>query len=64
MATHSSIPDWRIPWTEEPDRLQSVGLQRVEMAERLTLPSIQYSFTDTPNVGDTICKANANNNKR
>ena len=26
-ATHSSILAWRIPWTEEPDRLQSVGLQ-------------------------------------
>ena len=25
MATHSSILAWRIPWTEEPDRLQSVG---------------------------------------
>ena len=29
MATHSSILAWRIPWTEEPGRLQSVGLQRV-----------------------------------
>ena len=29
MATHSSIFAWRIPWTEEPDRLQSTGLQRV-----------------------------------
>ena len=29
MATHSSILAWRIPWTEEPDRLQSMGLQRV-----------------------------------
>ena len=25
MATHSSILDWEIPWTEEPGRLQSVG---------------------------------------
>ena len=30
MATHSSILAWRIPWTEEPGRLQSIGLQRVE----------------------------------
>ena len=30
MATHSSILAWRIPWTEEPGRLQSMGLQRVE----------------------------------
>ena len=29
MATHSSILAWRIPWTEEPDMLQSIGLQRV-----------------------------------
>ena len=29
MATHSSILAWRIPWTEEPDRLQSIELQRV-----------------------------------
>ena len=29
MATHSSIPAWRIPGTEEPDRLQSMGSQRV-----------------------------------
>ena len=28
MATHSSIVAWRIPWTEEPGRLQSMGLQR------------------------------------
>ena len=27
MATHSSIPTWRIPWTEEPDRLQFTGSQ-------------------------------------
>ena len=29
MATHSSILAWRIPWAEEPGRLQSMGLQRV-----------------------------------
>ena len=29
MATHSSILAWRIPWTEEPRRLQSMGSQRV-----------------------------------
>ena len=28
-ATHSSILAWRIPWTEEPDRLQSMASQRV-----------------------------------
>ena len=29
MATHSSILAWRIPWTEEPDGLQSMGSQRI-----------------------------------
>ena len=29
MATHSSILAWKIPWTEEAGRLQSMGLQRV-----------------------------------
>ena len=29
MATHSSIFAWRIPWAEEPGRLQSMGSQRV-----------------------------------
>ena len=29
MVTHSNILAWKIPWTEEPDGLQSVGLQRV-----------------------------------
>jgi len=28
IATHSSILAWRIPWTEEPGQLQSMGLQR------------------------------------
>ena len=29
MANHSSILAWRIPWTEQPGGLQSMGLQRV-----------------------------------
>ena len=29
VATHSSILAWKIPWTEEPGSLQSIGLQRV-----------------------------------
>ena len=36
MATHSSILARGIPWTEEPDRLQFMGLQRVDMTELLT----------------------------
>ena len=33
MTTHSSILAWRIPWTEEPGGLQSIGLQRVRMKQ-------------------------------
>ena len=33
MATHSSILAWRIPWSEEPARLQSMGLQESDMSE-------------------------------
>ena len=29
MATHSSVLAWRVPWTEEPGGLQSMGLRRV-----------------------------------
>ena len=31
MATHSSVLAWRIPWTEEPGRLQSMGFQESDM---------------------------------
>ena len=33
MATHSSILAWRIPWTEESDRLHSMGLQESDTTE-------------------------------
>jgi len=33
MATHSSILAWRIPWTEEPDGLQSMGSERADTTE-------------------------------
>ena len=35
MATHSSILAWRIPWTEEPEELQSVGSQSQTRLKRL-----------------------------
>ena len=35
MATHSSILAWRIPWTEEPGRLQSMGSPESDTTERL-----------------------------
>ena len=37
MATHSSILAWRIPWTEEPRRLQSMGRKESDTTERLHL---------------------------
>ena len=33
MTTHSSILAWRIPWTEEPGGLQSMGHKELDMAE-------------------------------
>ena len=33
MATHSSILAWRIPWTEEPGGLQSMGLKESDMTK-------------------------------
>ena len=35
MATHSSILAWRIPWTEEPGGLQSIGSRRIGHAWRI-----------------------------
>ena len=42
MATHSSTLDWKIPWAEEPDRLESMGSQRVghDWATSLSLYSL------------------------
>ena len=37
MTTHSSIPAWRIPWTEEPGGLWSMRHKESDMTERLTL---------------------------
>ena len=42
MVTHSSILAWRIPWTEEPGGLQSMGSQRVGHDQATST----FSFTD------------------
>ena len=42
MATHSSILAWRIPWTEEPGGLQSLGSQESDMTEQLNLPTYPH----------------------
>ena len=53
MATHSSTLAWKIPWTEEPGRLQSMGPQRVghDWATSLSFPFIQTTGGDP----ETIC---------
>ena len=35
MATHASIPAWRIPWTEEPGRLESMGSKESDKTKQL-----------------------------
>ena len=46
MVTHSSILDWKIPWTEEPDGLQSKGLQKVgqDLASKHNNNNCFYQF--------------------
>ena len=43
MATHSSILAWRIPWTEEPGRLQFMGCKESDTIVRLTLFPLSLS---------------------
>ena len=50
MATHSSTLAWKIPWTEEPGRLQSMGSQRVGNAERLHFHFHPVSGADDPSL--------------
>ena len=41
MAPHSSTLAWKIPWMEEPDRLQSMGSLRVDKTERLHFHTLE-----------------------
>ena len=50
MATHSSIPTWKIPWTEETGGLQSIGLQRSDMSEQTGTPLSVSPITNKPPV--------------
>ena len=52
MATHSSILAWKIPWTVEPGRLQSMGSQRVGLTERLHFHFL-FSWYDGKKYQDT-----------
>ena len=46
MATHSSVLVWKIPWTEEPDWLQSMGLQKSDMTNYMVASqSFQTTFS-------------------
>ena len=55
VATHSSILAWRIPWTEEPGRLQSTSRKELDTTERLhfhfnqmnRFPSILFAESNT-----------------
>ena len=38
MAAHSSVLAWRVPWTEEPGGLPSIGLQRVGQTKHIQQP--------------------------
>ena len=45
MATQSSIPAWRIPWTEKPGRLQSVGSQKEsQTTEQLSMSMVHNIY--------------------
>ena len=47
MATHSSVLVWRIPWTEEPGRLQFMGREESDTTERLCMHSPQSTHRTT-----------------
>ena len=61
MVTHSSILAWRIPWTEKPGRLHSMGSQRVghDWATSLLLTSQRWlkGFPDSSSSTESTCNA-------
>jgi len=44
IATHYSILTWKIPWSEEPGGLQSMGSQRVRHNEDKSASSVKYRY--------------------
>ena len=44
MATHSSIPTWKIPWTEEPGRYSLWGHRELDMTEHMCFASLSYIY--------------------
>ena len=59
MATHSSILAWRIPWTEEPGRLQSMGLQELghDLATKPPPPYVCIYAWETIHMQRTLCRS-------
>ena len=60
MATYSSILTWTVPWTEDPGRLQSTGLQNLTRLKRLGIAHMhiykthQYLPTPKPSLGGSM----------
>ena len=50
MATHSILLAWRIPWTEEPGRLWSTGLQESDTTEQLALTLLYIKWITSKDV--------------
>ena len=46
MATHSNILAWKIPWTEEPGRLQSMGHKELDTTEATNPNTHTHTHTD------------------
>ena len=58
MAAYSRILAWRIPWTEEPGRLQSLGRKELDKAEATArthacreFENVHTSYPDSPHLG-------------
>ena len=68
MATHSSVLAWRIPWTEGPGGLQSMGLQRVrptkQLTHTLTLSQDSYENGNDPSHEKLLFKGYSTNISR
>ena len=44
VATHSIVLAWKIPWTEEPGELWSIGLQSQTQLKQLSMLSLEYTI--------------------
>ena len=56
MATHSSTFAWKIPWTEEPGRLQSTGSQQLSNLHSLTLTHLHTHTNKYPHIHTFTCR--------